>query len=248
IKTLNLKHVGLNILLLFIMLAVVESITGPQREVVSIYNDDFVTPPSRPQYFIKVYRCVEVDFGECPSSGRYVYPVPNNVGKIEIVVPDITNKDSSNKKKFYKYVVYNHTSCECGKVEDSKRKLYKTENVSEAYFKTKFSNNPVNLIRVCTVCSSAQPRYKLHPKHSKVVSLFRYLAYRQCLPGCVVVTNETSNKETTMISNEVDSVPLTNDILCKAYDGAKTQQQGEKHPQTLRSSSSEAPVGNLSDQ
>ena len=51
-----------------------------------------------------------------------------------------------------------------------------------------------------------------------------------------------------MTSNKVDSVPLTNDILCKAYDGAKTQQQGENHPQTLRSSSSEAPVGNLSDQ
>jgi hypothetical protein len=95
--------------------------------VVSIYNDDFVTPPSRPQYFIEVYRCVEADFGEC-YSGPFEYPVPKNVGKIEIVVPDITNKDSSNKKKFYKYVVYNHTSCQCGKVGDSKRKLYKTEN------------------------------------------------------------------------------------------------------------------------
>ena len=101
---------------------------GPQREVISIYNDDFVTLPSKPQYFIEVYRCVEVDVGEC-FSGRYAYPVPTTTDEIEIIVPDITNKDldSSDNKKFYKYVVYNHTSCHCGKVEDSKRKLYKTE-------------------------------------------------------------------------------------------------------------------------
>ena len=44
------------------------------------------------------------------------------------------------------------------------------------------------------------------------------------------------------------SVPLTNDISCKAYDGTKTQQQGKNHPQKLKSSSSETPVGNSSDQ
>jgi hypothetical protein len=96
--------------------------------VVSIYKDDFTTPPSRPQYFIEVYRCVKVDFGGCSSSGPYVYPVPKRMAEIEIVVPDITNKDRdpSSKKKFYKYVVYNHTSCKCGKLEDRKKKLYKT--------------------------------------------------------------------------------------------------------------------------
>jgi hypothetical protein len=44
------------------------------------------------------------------------------------------------------------------------------------------------------------------------------------------------------------SVPLTNDISCKAYDATKTQQQGKNHPQKLKSSSSEGPVGNSSDQ
>ena len=94
--------------------------------MVSIYNDDFTTLPSRPQYFIEVYRCVEVFYGEC-DSGQYGYPVPNIMAEIEIVVPDITNKDRdpSSKKKFYKYVVYNHTSCKCGKLEDRKKKLYK---------------------------------------------------------------------------------------------------------------------------
>jgi hypothetical protein len=98
--------------------------------VVSIYNIDFTTPPSRPQYFIEVYRCVEVGFGECSSSGPSGYSVPNTTAEIEIVVPDITNKDRdlSSKKKFYKYVVYNHTSCTCGKLAYRKKKLYKTIN------------------------------------------------------------------------------------------------------------------------
>jgi hypothetical protein len=98
--------------------------------VVSIYKykDNFTTPLSRPQYFIEVYRCVKLDFGECPSSGKYTYPVPIKTAEIEIVVPDITNKDRdpSSKKKFYKYVVYNHTSCECGAVKYRESKLYKT--------------------------------------------------------------------------------------------------------------------------
>jgi hypothetical protein len=94
--------------------------------VVSIYNDDFSTPPSRPQYFIEVYRCVEVFYSECSSSGPYGYPVPKKPAEIEILVPDITNKDRDPiSKKFYKYVVYNHTSCKCGKLEDRKKKLYK---------------------------------------------------------------------------------------------------------------------------
>ncbi|CAB4013037.1 Hypothetical predicted protein [Paramuricea clavata] len=84
------------------MLAVVESIPGPQREVVSIYNDDFTTPSSRPQYFIEVYRCVEVNTGDCTSSGPSGYPVPERTDEIEIVVPDITNndRDPGDKKKF----------------------------------------------------------------------------------------------------------------------------------------------------
>ena len=96
--------------------------------MVSIYNDDFTTPPSRPQYFIEVYRCVKVFFGECPSSGPSGYPVPKRTAEIEIVVPDITNKDRdpSSKKKFYKYVVYNHISCTCGTFKYRNSKLYNT--------------------------------------------------------------------------------------------------------------------------
>jgi hypothetical protein len=104
-------------------------VLGPQREVVSIYNDNFATPLSRPQYFIEVYRCVQVDFGECPSSGPSGYPVPKQIEKIEIVVPDITkgkDRNSANKTKFYKYVVYNHTSCKCGTLKFRNSRLYQT--------------------------------------------------------------------------------------------------------------------------
>ena len=118
--------------------------------------------------------------------------------------------------------------------------------VSEADYKANCTKNPVNLIRVCNVCDSAQPRYKLHPNHFDAVVAFKYLAYQQCLPGCVVVKNETSNKQTSFMSGRSVSVPLTSDILCKAYDGAKTQ--GKNRPQKHKSLSSEAPVGNSSDQ
>jgi hypothetical protein len=51
-----------------------------------------------------------------------------------------------------------------------------------------------------------------------------------------------------MLFGRFVNVSLTNDILCKAYDGAKTQQEGKNNPQKLKSSSSEGPVGNSSDQ
>ncbi|CAB4026845.1 Hypothetical predicted protein [Paramuricea clavata] len=237
------------------MLAVVESspeITGPQREVISIYDDDFVTSPSRPLYFIEIYRCVKLEMGDC-HSGQHGYPVPKTTDEIEIVVPDITNKDrDSSKKKFYKYVVYNHTSCTCGTlIKYRESTLYKniTNNeVSEADYKASYTKNPVNLIRACNICNSAQPRYKLHPKHATAVSRFIYMEYQQCLPGCVVVRNKTSNKQTSMVFGSPFSVPFTSDILCEAYDGTKTQQEDKNHPQMLKSSPSKASFGNSSGQ
>ena len=87
--------------------------------MISIYNDNFTTPESRVHYFIEVSRCVEAD----DTCGSKEYPVPSNKTEIEIVVPDLTNSYRDLiKKKFYKYVVYNHTSCKYGKQEE--RKLY----------------------------------------------------------------------------------------------------------------------------
>ena len=91
----------------------------------SIYGDKFYTPESREPYFIKIQRCVttignwkqflnsDIDSDECWS-------VPAKNGsvrkEIEIVVPDINNGT-----KFYKYVVYNDTACECGTEQDVKQ-------------------------------------------------------------------------------------------------------------------------------
>ena len=51
------------------------------------------------------------------------YPVQSSKTEIEIVVPDLTNSYRDPfKKTFYKYVVYSHSSCKCGKLKE--RKLY----------------------------------------------------------------------------------------------------------------------------
>ena len=92
--------------------------------MVSIYNNNFTTPESRVPYFIEVYRCVEAD-SNCAAQE---YPVPLNKTEIEIVVPDLTNSCRDPLiKKFYKYVVYNHTSCKCGKL-DKKKTLQESES------------------------------------------------------------------------------------------------------------------------
>ncbi|CAB3979531.1 Hypothetical predicted protein [Paramuricea clavata] len=219
------------------MLPVVESITGPQREVVSIYNDDFATPLSRPQYFIKVYRCVQVDFGECPSSGPSGYPVPKNIEKIEIVVPDITkgnDRNSTNKTKFYNYVVYNHTSCKCGTLKFRASTLYQTitnNEVSEAEYIADCTKNPVNLIHRChSHACKPQKRYRF--THIDAVRPSTYLAYKQCFPGSVALKNNTSTVPVTLINNKVKFVNLTSDISCKAYDGKNAEPQLCSKPTT----------------
>ena len=94
----------------------------PQREVVSIYNDNFTTPEFRLPYFIEVYRCVLA--GPNDNCDAKLYPVANETKDIEIVVPDLTNndRDPAKKPKFYRYVVHNHTSCKCGSFNEWKLK------------------------------------------------------------------------------------------------------------------------------
>ena len=82
--------------------------------MISIYNANFTTPENRDPYFIEVYRCVSLDIIYDEEECRDEYLVPDNWTKIEIVVPDL-----GNKTKFYKYVIYNHTSCKCDKSEPS---------------------------------------------------------------------------------------------------------------------------------
>ena len=94
-------------------------VLGPQREVVSIYNEQFTTPHSRSPYFIEVCRCVAViTTGDELVCGSDNYPQPHTWTEIEIVVPDL-----SNEEKFYKYIVYNHTSCKCGDTPETQNKF-----------------------------------------------------------------------------------------------------------------------------
>ena len=68
-------------------------------------------------YFIEVHRCVLAGRNDdCCIACNETYPVPVSKKPIEIVVPDLTNNDRNpaKKPKFYRYVVYNHTSCKCG--------------------------------------------------------------------------------------------------------------------------------------
>ena len=86
-------------------------VLGPKREVVSIYNENFSTPKDRDPYFIEVHRCVEVNGAEeehnCGSENNSI--VPRTLENITIVVPNLSRDET----KFYKYVIYNHTSCKC---------------------------------------------------------------------------------------------------------------------------------------
>ena len=75
-----------------------------------------MTPKDRDPYFVEVYRCVKVDIIKYHNACRGdKYPVPNTWTEIQVVVPDFANE-----KRFYKHVIYNHTSCKCGDPTDRK--------------------------------------------------------------------------------------------------------------------------------
>ena len=92
--------------------------------------------------------------------------------------------------------------------------------MSEDYFKNKSRKNPPNLLKKCNYSDSPQPRYKLHPDHEEAFPEFKYLAYKQCLPGCIVINPVPFNLSTNL-SNKVTKnvqILLTNDTSCVAYD------------------------------
>ncbi|XP_028405307.1 uncharacterized protein LOC114527811 [Dendronephthya gigantea] len=185
----------------------------PKKEVVSIYLENFTTPGSRYPYFIEVYRCVDIEILKCHDK----YPVPKTMTKIEVVVPDPTNneRDPSGTKKFYKYTIFNHTSCKCGRLAE--RKLYHVSfnnRVSEEYFLQKYKVNPMNLLNQCDYCNTTRERFKRLPGRF----LKKYLPYEQCLPGCVVKEKKTKSVELETGSGETENFLLTSDTKCEAFD------------------------------
>ncbi len=92
--------------------------------------------------------------------------------------------------------------------------------VSEGEFKAKYPNNPPNLLSKCNYCDHPQPRYKLHEGHLDIKPEFKYLGYKQCLPGCVVIRlpGDKFTKTTYTTSGNNNPVLLTSDTKCVAFD------------------------------
>ena len=90
--------------------------------------------------------------------------------------------------------------------------------VSEAEFLTNYKKNPKNLRSEHDYCKNAKRRYKLHPDHHYAISGHKYLAYEECLPGCVVKKNYTKTIQTALAHSGKKEVLLTNDAKCVAYD------------------------------
>jgi hypothetical protein len=95
--------------------------------------------------------------------------------------------------------------------------------VPETYFNANYTKNPVNLMRVCNVCNSAQPRY--HLTLNNAVPPLKYLAYKQCLPGSVALKKSTSTHKITLIDSNQVTFDVTNDISCNGYDGENPERQ-----------------------
>ena len=120
--------------------------------------------------------------------------------------------------------------------------------MSEDYFKKKYTKNPSNLFRKCNYCSRSQPRYRLHPDHQVAYPKFKYLAYKQCLPGCIVILSKPFNKSTFMTFDKSLNVLLTNDTSCVAYDKPSLQNPSSNfhaHSASKASSYSTLPPSNL---
>jgi hypothetical protein len=98
--------------------------------------------------------------------------------------------------------------------------------VSEDDFKANYSKNPLNLLTDCNYCDHPQPRYKLvHNRgNAKPTPEFKFLGYKQCLPGCTVIRSPSDNFSK-LIAYHINAekfsrapVWLTNDTKCVAFD------------------------------
>ncbi|XP_046841523.1 uncharacterized protein LOC124435564 [Xenia sp. Carnegie-2017] len=164
-----------------------------EQEVVSIYNENFTDiPKDREPYYVKVQRCImEKDkIPTCPLC----WPQPMTLTEVEIVVPDLKNYT-----KFYKYVVYNHTSCymstKLTALNFDQHKNLSSNEINETEFTTKVKYNPPN-VRTCNdYCKHLQPRFHLHSEYTNVELKFLFIPFNECLPGCKA-TNDTESIQT----------------------------------------------------
>ncbi len=90
--------------------------------------------------------------------------------------------------------------------------------MSKEYFRVKYRNNKPNLLSDCKNRNRPQPRYRLVENHDSAAPGFKYLLYKQCLPGSVVESNKTIDRKITLTSQTETTVKLTSDTKCVAYD------------------------------
>ncbi|XP_046841513.1 uncharacterized protein LOC124435558 isoform X2 [Xenia sp. Carnegie-2017] len=153
-----------------------------KQEVVSIYNENFTDiPKDREPYYVKVQRCI-IKKEKNPTCSL-CWPQPMTWTEVEIVVPDLKNYT-----KFYKYVVYNHTSCYMSTnstaLNFDQHKNLSSNEINETEFTTKVKYNPPN-VRTCNdYCKHPQPRFHLHSEYTKVLLNYLFIPFTHCLPGC----------------------------------------------------------------
>ncbi|XP_046841521.1 uncharacterized protein LOC124435562 [Xenia sp. Carnegie-2017] len=172
-----------------------------KEEVVSIYNENFTDiPKDREPYYVKVQRCV-IKKEKNPTCSL-CWPQPMTLTEVEIVVPDLKNYT-----KFYKYIVYNHTSCYLEEnvtaVNFNLHKNLPSNEINETEFTTKVKYNPPN-VRTCNdYCKHPQPRFHLHSEYTKVLLEYIFIPFTQCLPGCKATKKKKQKRETKTLEGSI---------------------------------------------
>ncbi|XP_046839437.1 uncharacterized protein LOC124433692 isoform X2 [Xenia sp. Carnegie-2017] len=162
-----------------------------EDEVVSIYSKNFTNiPKDREPFYVKVHRCVlNMKYDGYNVPGLEYYPQPTKMKEIEIVVPDLKNY-----KKFYKYIVYDHISCNWKKwlgqpMNFDLHKNLTSNEINETEFKSKVNYNPPNVRGCNDYCKNQQPRFYVHSEPMAVNIDQLFIPLKQCLPGCKATEN-----------------------------------------------------------
>ncbi|XP_046841506.1 uncharacterized protein LOC124435556 [Xenia sp. Carnegie-2017] len=209
-----------------------------KEEVVSIYNENFTDiPKDREPYYVKVQRCV-IDKDNVPTCSL-CWPQPMTLTEVEIVVPDLKNYT-----KFYKYIVYNHTSCYLEEnltaVNFNLHKNLPSNEINETEFTTKVKYNPPN-VRTCNdYCKHPQPRFHLHSEYKNAVLNYLFISFTQCLPGCKA-TEKMKIVKTEILDGSTQNEVVRNHTSCnfwntkvhKSPPSNSTRSDPESRPQVL---------------
>ncbi|XP_046841497.1 uncharacterized protein LOC124435552 isoform X1 [Xenia sp. Carnegie-2017] len=215
-----------------------------KQEVVSIYNENFTDiPKDREPYYVKVQRCV-IKKEKIPACS-YCWPQPMTLTEVEIVVPDLKYYT-----KFYKYIVYNHTSCYWNDtltgLNFNLHKTLSSNEINETEFTTKVNYNPPN-VRTCNdYCKHPQPRFHLHSEYTKKCEYknvdlnYLFIPFTLCLPGCkatekpkIVTTELLDGSKPIEVIKEHKSCNLWNKEVQKSTSYRSRPSDPESRPLVL---------------